>query len=123
MSVKLLSSANRSAAVKLLPLGVKWFEFHQSSTLYHKKVMIVDEITTAIGSYNISYCAEPEDENLVIMHSPKIAEKTQKILEDDIAKCTELLLTRYSGVSGFGRQALNYGTTRIILLATAHISQ
>ncbi len=51
-------------------------KYDDSPSIIHHKVMIIDKKTVITGSYNFSQNAEKEnDENLLIIHNPKVAQK------------------------------------------------
>jgi phosphatidylserine/phosphatidylglycerophosphate/cardiolipin synthase-like enzyme len=84
---KILGVVNKYYFPKFLKKGLKIYEYKQDSTLYHKKVMVIDKRFTTIGSFNISsHCADTEDEGITIIDSEKTAKETLKILEEDIKR-------------------------------------
>lgn len=91
MSMKMLGIANRLGIAMLKGSDTKVYAYDVEGCIYHKKVMIVDEHITVIGSFNISkHCADTEDENLMILDSKQLAKKTQEVLEEDISKSQEI---------------------------------
>ncbi|MBI2743784.1 MAG: phosphatidylserine/phosphatidylglycerophosphate/cardiolipin synthase family protein [Chlamydiales bacterium] len=118
LSSRFLAPANRSALERLMRFGnVKCYEYTQESTLYHKKVMVIDEQLTTMGSYNISFCAETEDEDMVVFDSAEVAEQTLRVLQEDA------LRSRRVGPSTTFYYYLNEFLKMLTLQASAHISQ
>jgi phosphatidylserine/phosphatidylglycerophosphate/cardiolipin synthase-like enzyme len=118
MGARFLGPANRSELEKLLQIGVVCYEYAQESTLFHKKVMIIDDRYTTIGSYNLSYhCSESEDEDILIFDSEEVAEQTQAILDEDVRRSQQISPATTTGYY------FNELLKRIALLTTAHIFQ
>ena len=84
-------SVNKGALASLVKLGISVYSYAKPYILYHKKVMVIDNQITVIGSFNISYhCADTEDEDIIVINSNKIADETLRILEEDIAASKKL---------------------------------
>lgn len=60
------------------------FEYQVADTLYHKKVTVIDDIYTIIGSYNFTLkSSQNDDEIALLIASPLIANRVKQILEID----------------------------------------
>ena len=63
---------------------VDFYEYYVDNILYHKKVMVVDDKTFVIGSYNLALRSDLCDYELnLIIHSKQVAKKALTILERD----------------------------------------
>ena len=61
------------------------YEFAQDNVLYHKKVLIVDQRFSLIGSYNLGKKSHYGDYELVVdIDSPKVAKQFLDVMEADI---------------------------------------
>lgn len=68
---------------KLLAAGINVSLYGTSKMLLHSKVFIIDSKIVITGSYNPTKSADTEnDENIVIIYSPQIAEQYEKKLEE-----------------------------------------
>lgn len=121
---KLLGVVNRSSMYGLSQHGVESHEFSQDNILYHKKVMVVDGQITTIGTFNISYdCVIGHDEEVVIIDSEEIAERTVSILQKDITMSTPFSKSNYEGVFGTLRFAVNEFKAAVSMQLTANLFQ
>ncbi len=80
---------NRSYFLPLLKSGrsAEIYEFIPNSILYHKKVMIVDNRYSLIGSYNFGKKSHYGDYEVVVdIDSPLVAAQFLEAMEDDIAQ-------------------------------------
>lgn len=90
LSVHLFGYVNEVALKDLLELGAECYGYKQSATLYHKKVAVIDDQLTVIGSANFSSCLTTEDENIVVMDSEEVAKQTLQVLDEDITRSERL---------------------------------
>jgi phosphatidylserine/phosphatidylglycerophosphate/cardiolipin synthase-like enzyme len=69
-----------------MPVGaVKIYEYNVFDILYHKKVMIVDNHTFVVGSYNLGFRSDNSDHELImIIQNSEVAHKARTILQRDI---------------------------------------
>lgn len=64
--------------------NVNFYEYYIEDTQLHKKVMIIDEKTFVIGSYNFCLKSNNIDQEVVlVINSSKVAKKSKKIFEKD----------------------------------------
>jgi len=121
---RFLGVVNRSNMHQLTQIGAQCFEFAQECILYHKKVMVVDGQLTTNGSFNISYdCVIGHDEDVVIIDSAEVAERTTTILERDIQMSQPFLKSKYEGVWGSICFAVNELKAAVSMQLTANIIQ
>lgn len=53
--------------------------------MYHKKIVVIDNKTTIIGSFNLGYkSAYCDDENICIINDARVAEDVNSSLEADL---------------------------------------
>ncbi len=136
--IKIITNANQSTSSlaskgmgipntlffkKFLEKGVEIYEYKKPGVLYHKKIMVVDNRLTTVGSFNIgSYSAEVADEDIVIMDSKRMAKKTLDNLQEDMLpeNSHRAQKEEYTGFfQTFGRMA----AARLTLQLTARIFQ
>jgi phosphatidylserine/phosphatidylglycerophosphate/cardiolipin synthase-like enzyme len=76
----LFQAANSDNAGKL-----QIFEFEEPDILLHSKVMVIDDSTSVIGSFNISKeSTNCDDESIAVVHSESIAKQTLSRVEQFI---------------------------------------
>ncbi|MCH9611767.1 MAG: Cardiolipin synthase B [Chlamydiia bacterium] len=122
-SMLVMGAVNRHYVSALEGTNAQVFEYRQDSTLYHKKVMVIDEVITTIGSFNLSlHCADTEDEDILIFDSPKVAEKTMATLEVDMQN-SRVITYEKDPVLRWVDSLLVEVRARITLLFTAYIFQ
>ena len=125
MSAKILAPANRGALARLLNSGkdIHWYEYGKNSVFYHKKVMVVDEKLVAMGSYNLAFCSDPEDENSVIFESEELVKTVCDLISEDIKVSRKIPQDYYSGLIGKVRLYSNNLLRNCILSVTKNIFQ
>lgn len=85
------SRKNYASLQKIAPDRVKIYEYHSGHFLYHKKITVIDEEVTLLGSFNYSdESAGNADEVIVIMKSKELAKQGKDILEEDMKKSQEI---------------------------------
>lgn len=91
---RLVSNASRHFWGELLRAGVKIHEFEP--TMYHCKVVIVDEIWSSVGSTNIDERAlRLNDEANVNFYEQRFAKKQIELFDADIKRSTPYTLARW----------------------------
>lgn len=86
--------ASRRMYGQLLEGGVHIFEFEPGMT--HVKTLIVDDLWSAIGTTNLDNRSfEHNDEAILAIRDPAIAQRLVKDFEADTAKSREILLTTW----------------------------
>jgi phosphatidylserine/phosphatidylglycerophosphate/cardiolipin synthase-like enzyme len=66
------------------PKRTSVYEYNEPYVLYHKKVMIVDNRISVVGSYNLGKKSENSDFEVVLfMDSPEVANNLLEIINDD----------------------------------------
>lgn len=78
---------NQEQAQQLLCDHVKIYEYAIARTTFHKKLIVVDNSTLLIGSYNLSQKSHHGDDELLIhIHSSDVCSQVNEILNIDISK-------------------------------------
>ncbi len=121
IGARVMGVPNTAAFPEFLEKGVEIYEYKKPGVLYHKKIMIVDDHLTTIGSFNISHhSAHTEDEDIVVMDSTQVAENTLDGLREDMQNSERASHEAYEGFFGkIGRSILSH----TILQITAHTLQ
>lgn len=71
------------------------FEYHVTDIMIHKKIMIIDNETFVIGSYNLGAKSDKLDyEMIAVCSSHDIVEKARKIFEKDLSFSKEITVKR-----------------------------
>ena len=67
------------------------YEYHVEDVLLHKKIMIVDEKVSLVGSYNLGIRSDMGDYELVLrIDSPEIANDLKRVQEKDLRHSIEI---------------------------------
>ncbi len=75
------------------PNKTEIYEYYVKNVLLHKKVMIVDDKTSVIGSYNLGMKSHVSDyEMIMVIHSPEIVKKFNKIFQLDLTHSRRVTL-------------------------------
>ncbi len=73
------------------PKNVRIFEYYVKDILLHKKMMIVDDETFLLGSYNLGmkshYC---DYESVAVIHNKEIVREIEKVHHRDLQFCREV---------------------------------
>lgn len=121
ISTLFLSPPNEYYTNQLIELGAKVYCYSQEKTLYHKKVMVVDRLYTAIGSFNMSlHCSTTQDEDIVIVRSGNASSYATESLLDDRARSEEVA---HSTKDSTLKQLSLFIKVKACLILTGHIFQ
>ena len=99
-----VGKASRASWGELLEAGVAIYEYEP--TMYHVKVMIVDDLWTSVGSTNFdSRSFRLNDEANLNVLDPEFAKGQARIFEQDKAKSRQMTLEKWRARSVFERMA------------------
>ncbi|MCK9436897.1 Cardiolipin synthase [bioreactor metagenome] len=86
--------------------GVKVYKYNEG--FMHQKVMLVDDDTSAVGTANFDNRSfRLNFEITMIMCDKDFAKKTEKMLQDDLSRCTQVSATEYTQANFLFRLAVN----------------
>ncbi len=91
MGKRFIGMANRNNYPLFLQTITKFYEYSESGHIYHKKVTIIDDEITVVGSMNISSkSASCDDESMLVIYSKEVALEVRGILNEDIDRSIEV---------------------------------
>lgn len=102
MDIKIVQSASRSLWGKLLDAGVKIYEYQP--TMYHCKVLIVDDLWVSVGSTNFDDRSfRLNDEANLNIYDATFAKEQAKVFEEDKEKSRLMTRAEFKDRSAFGK--------------------
>jgi phosphatidylserine/phosphatidylglycerophosphate/cardiolipin synthase-like enzyme len=92
-------------------------------SLLHKKVMVIDDNISVIGSLNINFCTETDEEDIVVMDSHEMADIMKEEFGHDLSLSREIPLSRFFGFVNYFKYLMNEISSFRNLQVSAHIFQ
>ncbi|WP_141740433.1 phospholipase D-like domain-containing protein [Bosea sp. BIWAKO-01] len=91
---RLVQKASRHFWGELLEAGIKIYEFHP--TMYHCKLVILDEVWTSVGSTNIDERAlRLNDEANMNFYDPRFAREQIEIFKTDLTRSAPYTMVQW----------------------------
>jgi cardiolipin synthase len=109
--IPVVAALSRAGYRPLLDAGVRVFEWNGS--MLHAKSAIADTHWARVGSTNLNFASWMANFELdVAVEDARFADRMAKTYEEDLARATEIVLTRRNRVQAARREAREQGTRR-----------
>jgi cardiolipin synthase len=95
--IAILQPISRAGYRPLLAAGVRVFEWN--GTMMHAKTAVADDLWARVGSTNLNFVSWMQNWELdVAIEDPEFAKQMAAMYEEDLARSTEIVLTRHNRV-------------------------